>query len=1807
MQKALLFSICMAVGVLSFAQPGNDLCGDAEPVSSAQLDDGNGNCTPISGTTTDATEWLVDVMPDLYFVGGCWSAEIVPVVFYSFIAEGVSGSVEVTGGPVGETPLVSVIEFNSGACDGTDVTEYGCSSDGTPIEFDNDLVIGNEYFVVVGFTNSGMGDFDICVFNPEPAPNDLCSDAFEVTNLDGTPCVTNQTNYYPSSENVVPVCFGANTYSVWYWFTAQGVSIADLHIEGNLEDANIAIWDFSNGGSCADLGAGTIIECQTDVDAVNPIIIDNQLEIGNDYWIEVSFNNNSTNENFSLCLDNPVPVFNDDCIDAIEFPDFELSDEFNCVSNIGGQALTNDYPSTDLGVPSCWDPSFTYNVWFSFVAQGPDADITVDMPGQVEQIALLRFADANYCDVASAGELECAVDEVLEVDDQLIVGDTYYVLVGFENNAVGDYCINIFNPQPPSNDTVCGAIPLPTDGSCNAGPPCQNNCYTTEYANPEFATNQVPPACAGIIENTVWFTVELDDPENVGFEITVNPVTGQNFGVAIMTWDDCNGFFDPLAFYCTLDAEPIEFGPVEDDQEYYIMVGTPNVDEGEFQICVNEIPPCFDNNFCEDPLGLSSANDIGEITTTASDGTGNCAGAGDPFTCVMGCNFLADEVDIPTNCMGANDPVVWFQFSTDANAALANIFVTSQEFEAPAFQLFQSLDGTCGDVIPIGECSVGSAGEASLTDEEISAVTTYFLAVGGINTVGGDFEVCISILENLSACVLDADVEVTARSLGDDLEGPFFPGEVVSVCLNVNTYTSSGNNCQWIQGIIPTFGNGWDPSSFDGNGMPVDATLNGSGFPAPSPIGAAGAIWEWFPDGAVYYHHDNCFYNVGDFDGNGTLDICSALYDVDCDGPGLTGGQTGPCWDINPGNPLPGGWFSYGINGLCPTPGSPSVDYGDGTCCSCNMGPWNVCFDLMVREYPDCDQDPTTQDLSIGFITTADGETGSWNGGPSVCANDIPTAESLPICCNELVNLNDEHDPLCSDGLFSWIADYPEIDFWEWSADAGSVIGTSEGSGPNGTSILDNLSNPGASSEIVTYSILGFDGGDCPAVIWEVMVEVFPDIMIEIEPFVACATPTDPYEIVPIVTGGDASSYEFLWFDGSTDPTLTVANPSGQINYSVTVTDANGCESENFVKLTVYETFPVDIDAPVTEQCLVDGEIDLSANAEDGIPGYTFEWTSPTGGNSSGPNVSTNESGQWNVLVTDSEGCIGEDSVTLDFHESPTVEVFPENVAVCLGSPTPTQIQALVQQGESPYDYEWTTPTNTYLTSFIIADEIGQYNLLVTDNNGCTAQVFFEVDEAPAPEIILDSPIMLCEEELLSYGYEIEVPDDPSYLFFEWSTGQDNMTSIEVFTPGMYEVTVTNEYGCEGVGMVEVDVFPEIDPNLPDSVEFCAGGFALIEADPDFGYDWSTGSSSSDIFIFNEQTLLVTVTDENGCTIEDQIEVVELDFLQPDIIGDSVICNGVPVDIVANTGFDIYEWSTGEEDVSTITVTSGGWYYVSVSDGAGCWGEDSVLVVESAPDPAVVGDPAICAGQTASLDVGAWSDIEWSTGENTSVIMTDTAGLFTVTVTDAFGCQNTTSYQVVESTTPEPDIVGATSFCTGSSTMLDAGPGFASYQWSTTENTQAITVNTGGTYYLTVTNNEGCEGFDTVVVVEDSALQPTITGDDVVCSSVPVQLDAGSGYTAYEWSTTENTQTITVGSGNTYVVTVTDANGCTGTDEFVVNEGDPMPTINGVASVCEGGMETIGVVEVFNSYEWSTTENTQTIDVKCLRYCTRLL
>jgi len=255
-----------------------------------------------------------------------------------------------------------------------------------------------------------------------------------------------------------------------------------------------------------------------------------------------------------------------------------------------------------------------------------------------------------------------------------------------------------------------------------------------------------------------------------------------------------------------------------------------------------------------------------------------------------------------------------------------------------------------------------------------------------------------------------------------------------------------------------------------------------------------------------------------------------------------------------------------------------------------------------------------------------------------------------------------------------------------------------------------------------------------------------------------------------------------------------------------------------------------------------------------------------------------------------------------------------------------------------------------------------------------------------------------------------------------------------------------------------------------------------------------------------------------------------------------------PVDLSTDGGFASYLWSNGATTQS-VNVASG-IYTVTVTDGSGATYSSDPVSVNVNPATVSLGDSSFCQGESQLLDAGVATSYLWSTGATTQTITATASGSYAVTVTNASGCSATDVATVNVKPLPAVNLSDV-SICTGSVATFDAGNPGAIYLWTTGETTQTITAGQPGSYGVTVTSS-GCS---------DSARATLTTGANLVfdlqdknmCDGSDVMLDAGFPGSTYVWSTGAATQTITVSTGGAYSVTVTDQNGCNGSDNATVS------------------------------------------------------
>ncbi len=387
-----------------------------------------------------------------------------------------------------------------------------------------------------------------------------------------------------------------------------------------------------------------------------------------------------------------------------------------------------------------------------------------------------------------------------------------------------------------------------------------------------------------------------------------------------------------------------------------------------------------------------------------------------------------------------------------------------------------------------------------------------------------------------------------------------------------------------------------------------------------------------------------------------------------------------------------------------------------------------------------------------------------------------------------------------------------------------------------------------------------------------------------------------------------------------------------------------------------------------------------------------------------------------------------------------------------------------------------------------------------------------------------------------------QIEDPAAFTTYSWQPGGETTQSIDVGSPGIYHLTVTDANGCTLTDSLEVTspvlTVPTI--SLSGPADFCVGDSVVLTSSEAEGNTWSTGQTTQSIAIYESGTYNVSYN--NGCETGTSSDVVvTVNELPEVVITGGSMCQGSSTTLAVQGSFISYEWSTGATTPS-ITVNTPNTFRVYVTDNNGCEGMGAVTTFFApSPNPVISGDPFFCPGDSSLLDAGAgYASYLWSNGKTSRKIYVKEPGTVSVTVTNVYGCSGSASVVSGEYVPPMPFISGALSLCYGSATILDAGEGFASYLWSTGEMTSSIVVDTADTFTVYVTDAHGCEGSASATTTLDGAI-PGIPGpisgpESGVCQQTGLvySIDPVLNTTHYVWTVPEG-MTIVDGQGTTSI------------------------------------------------------------------------
>lgn len=688
-------------------------------------------------------------------------------------------------------------------------------------------------------------------------------------------------------------------------------------------------------------------------------------------------------------------------------------------------------------------------------------------------------------------------------------------------------------------------------------------------------------------------------------------------------------------------------------------------------------------------------------------------------------------------------------------------------------------------------------------------------------------------------------------------------------------------------------------------------------------------------------------------------------------------------------------------------------------------------------------------------------------------------------------------------------------------------------------------------------------------------------------------TPTSPScnggcngSITSTVSGG-TPTYTYNWSTGS-NATSVGGLCAG--NYSLTVTDVNGCTKTTSTAITPVPPIVITTTA-VPTNCAGSCDGQAFANASGGTPGYVYTWfTIPVTTNTTGA-VSGLCSGNYVVQVTDANGCTNNANVTIT---SPTVLSVAVNSVVpscniCIGAATITPAG-----GNPGYSYTWTpapgsgqgTPTPGGLC-------VGVYTVLVVDSKGCSATRTINVAQSVVVSITTTGTLLTCNSVCSGIANANPSGGTPAYSY-TWSTVPTQTTATATgLCAGPYTVTVQDASGCINTSTINFANPPAIAITSTITNPSCNGscnGVINVTASGGTGvisYTWSPapggGQGTPNATGLCAGVYTLNIRDANNCPSSQTFTITDKSPISATFTPVSPsTCSGTNGSITAfvSGGSPPYTftWTPTAQTTSVLTNVGAGSYTLTIRDAAGCT-QTLVATLSDPTGPTVtvtsssVTCNASCNGSATVSVVGtAPININWAPpiSSTNSVVAGLCQGTFAVNVSDATNCLISQTITITQPPTFSLNPVvtnpkcGAT--CDGTIATSPAGgtPPY-SYTWSPGAVTSPTLSNVcGGNYTANVVDGSNCSYTQTFVLTQPSAVTVSFTKRDALCNgactgTVTAIPSGGTAPYTFSWTPVGAFPGSVLNNlinlcANVYSVTVTDANGCTATATVQISE-----------------------------------------------------
>ena len=669
--------------------------------------------------------------------------------------------------------------------------------------------------------------------------------------------------------------------------------------------------------------------------------------------------------------------------------------------------------------------------------------------------------------------------------------------------------------------------------------------------------------------------------------------------------------------------------------------------------------------------------------------------------------------------------------------------------------------------------------------------------------------------------------------------------------------------------------------------------------------------------------------------------------------------------------------------------------------------------------------------------------------------------------------------------------------------------------------------------------------------------------------------PDSPFNTWQIIPGANGESY---------DPT-----PITETTYYGRCSRRSGCSEyigeTNFV---VKSISCCGINAAITaSSSTVCPAQPLSLSANGDGTGLTYLWEA-TGGSfdnstSQNPTYTMMMEGTYTIKVTiTKDGCMEMAETTINVANQ-------LDVAITANTSTIAESEVLQLNstiGGNNATYTWSSTGGTFSNNTIAnptysASTQGDFQIYLeaTDDNGCTGRDTFDIKVGSCALTLIG----IAENTNCNGANDGSITLTPSGgtgdLTYVWGqAGIGNTATPTGLAAGTYTVTATDALGCSDNQTIEIGVDPSFTISADIKAAGCSGendGQILISIDggnPDYTYNWSNNLPDAN-FVNNlaPGTYSLTVTDADGCQATGSYFIDSAGDLTLNTSATTPDCgqtNGTATVVVSGgTAPYTYAWNDpNNQTTATASNLAGGIYIVNVTDANGCQNSSSITVNNPNNSSIVLtttGTNTSCNTSNGAIDLVVSGGtpgytIIWDNGIGAVEDPINlAAGTYTVTVTDAANCSNTTTVIIEEEGSTVSVTINKTDItCHGrnegtATVVAVGGTGIYTYNWDAGLAPSASQTGlVAGTYTVTVTDQNGCQSIASTTITQPALLtvvaSPTATNCTDPNGSAIATVTGGTAPYTYQWNDTNNQTTQTaenLAPGN-YTVIVTDANQC---------------------------------------------------------------